>query len=542
MSEVNSLVLKFEPNTIEHLGVKMYSTIPPALAELVANSYDACAKNVYIKLYNTPEKKIIVTDDGTGMSFEEINNHFLRIGRNRRKEKQVSVCGRKPTGKKGLGKLALFGLGNVVEITTIQNGAKITFTLNYTDILNTDNAQYNPHFKTEKSEAPSGTSITLNQLKHKSPFSAEDYANSLARLFNFQAGDFNLSISLDDGIEITIDNKLKFNNINSEFEWTEIEFEKILTSNYANKSLINGKIITTEKPINPSLRGITLFSNGRMVNLPEFFGKSESSHFFSYATGFLNVDFVDDWDEDAISTNRQSIDWELEKSLELKKYLNELLTAIEKDWRKRREEKREEKIESNTGINLKKWKKTLPEDIKHNVDTLISKVKGSELDSSDQSNILLALYNIAPEFPLLQWRHLHPEIQSVSAKYYQDQHYYAAFIEALKRYVSAVKKKANKPNIGERNLMQAAFNGLLKVTEKFKKQDGSSFDSNTLQNIEEAQKMLSEGIVVGARHPLQHEEHEELKKSGLFTEKDCLDMLSLLSHLFKRLDDAKDIV
>ena len=30
----------------------------------------------------------------------------------------------------------------------------------------------------------------------------------------------------------------------------------------------------------------------------------------------------------------------------------------------------------------------------------------------------------------------------------------------------------------------------------------------------------------------------ELKETGLFTENDCLDILSLLSHLFRRLDDA----
>ncbi len=32
------LIMSFEANTIQHHGVKMYSTIPPALAELIANS------------------------------------------------------------------------------------------------------------------------------------------------------------------------------------------------------------------------------------------------------------------------------------------------------------------------------------------------------------------------------------------------------------------------------------------------------------------------------------------------------------------------
>ena len=42
---MEELVLKFEPKTIEHLGVKMYSTLPPALAELISNAYDADARD-----------------------------------------------------------------------------------------------------------------------------------------------------------------------------------------------------------------------------------------------------------------------------------------------------------------------------------------------------------------------------------------------------------------------------------------------------------------------------------------------------------------
>jgi len=44
------LIMTFEANTIKHLGVKMYSNMPPALAELIANAYDACATQVHINL------------------------------------------------------------------------------------------------------------------------------------------------------------------------------------------------------------------------------------------------------------------------------------------------------------------------------------------------------------------------------------------------------------------------------------------------------------------------------------------------------------
>ena len=45
------------------------------------------------------------------------------------------------------------------------------------------------------------------------------------------------------------------------------------TSEYFNK--LQGELLTSEKPITPSsgLRGITLFSRGKLVNAPEFFFK-----------------------------------------------------------------------------------------------------------------------------------------------------------------------------------------------------------------------------------------------------------------------------
>ena len=119
MSE-EKLQMSFEPTVIEHLGVKMYSHTVPAIAELIANAYDACATEVEVRLFDKPKHKIVIKDNGIGMSFDEINDFYLRIGRNRREEKQASPCGRIPTGKKGLGKLALFGLGNKIEISTIR--------------------------------------------------------------------------------------------------------------------------------------------------------------------------------------------------------------------------------------------------------------------------------------------------------------------------------------------------------------------------------------------------------------------------------------
>ena len=83
------LMMTFSPNTIEHLGIRMYSTLPPVLAELIANSYDADASLVEISLIDDQEnKEIVISDNGHGMSFNDINDKFLCIGRNRRDDER----------------------------------------------------------------------------------------------------------------------------------------------------------------------------------------------------------------------------------------------------------------------------------------------------------------------------------------------------------------------------------------------------------------------------------------------------------------------
>lgn len=537
MAEDNKLVMRFEPHTIEHLGVKMYSHTPPAIAELIANSYDACAKVVNIRLYSGEQFKIEVEDNGDGMTFDEVNDYFLRIGRNRRKEKQPNSCGRKPTGKKGLGKLALFGLGNKITIITKKENSQVKFTLDYNQILEWEGTDYTPTYETTDIGDETGTIIILEELKRKTNYPIEEYANSISKLFNFKDKDFKVFISLNDGESIEIHNKLKYENITPQFEWDFGEIKNIANSDYENKVI--GKLITTEKPLKPGLRGITLFANGRMVNSAEFFGRSESSHFYSYLTGWLDVDFIDDYPDDYISTDRQSLNWENEVTNKLKAYLSETLKALEQLWRKKRKELKEEKLKAETNIDIPTWLSNVPLEVRNELEPIINALDDSQLTTNQLTTTLKGLNTLVPQYPNLHWRHIHTELRSVSEQYYINRDYYGAFIEALKRYVSEVKKKSGKANIDERNLMQAVFNKrILSVTDNYKKTDGSEFDNRTIDNIEAAQQMLSEGIVAGGRNPIQHEEIRELNLTGLFSEKDCLDFLSILSHLMNRLENA----
>src|SRR5687767_3809930 len=96
-----------------HLGLQMYSGAVPALAELISNAYDAMARNVFITLpigraiENTDD--IVVSDDGHGMTFDESNDLYLTVGRDRRAaaddwtKAYNGLQPRKVQGRKGIG-------------------------------------------------------------------------------------------------------------------------------------------------------------------------------------------------------------------------------------------------------------------------------------------------------------------------------------------------------------------------------------------------------------------------------------------------------
>lgn len=542
--EEQKLMMSFDPQTIEHLGVKMYSQLPNAIAELIANSYDAESPEVHIILTdNEKEKSIAVVDKGVGMTFDEINDSFLRIGRKRRESDNGYSPNRlrKVTGRKGLGKLAFFGIGDTIQIITKKNGNCVIFTMNWDDIIHSQTPNYEPEFTQSPCNVQEqGTTIILTNLKRKTAFDVEGLANSLARLFDFFDDNFVADITLNKGEPILIDKSLRYKNIDAQFKWEIPDFIKD-GDHYMHQTHVTGELLATEKPLKPGLRGITLYAHGRMVNAPEFFGVGESSHFYSYLTGWLDVDFVDEQEDDIISTDRQSLSWDLPMTSELRDNLKLLLTSIERDWREKRKTERERKITEKTKVDVGKWYPTLTPDIQKGVEKIVSSVvENSELEDEKQSEVIGTLHILIPEYAQYHWRRLHQTVKDASYEDYKIEDFYRAVEEALKRYQTIVQTKAGVDEDGQK-LMLKVFgkdNAILSVTSPYRKSDGSEFTQSTKENIEDGQKFMSAGMMSGVRNPIAHEEVRELKGSGLFSENDCLDMLSLLSHLFRRLDDA----
>ncbi len=545
VNENNKLKLQFDIHTIEHLGVQMYKTLPPVLSELISNSYDADASNVIIIFDDSNENKTItVTDDGSGMTFEELNDSFLKIGRNRRKySKNTTAKGRKVTGRKGLGKLAIFGIANEIEIITVKNNLKNVFVMNLQEILSTDK-EYNPKILVHNKETDdiTGTTIILRDIQRKSAFDIEDLKESISKRFNFEDKEFCIELQKS-GVEtqrVTSDTKWEY--ITPQFDW-EFPQDDLSEEKYALSKGITGKIISTEKPLGEHQNGIFLYARGKLVNSNDFFGlKTTTSFAYNYFTGFINVDFIDDYDKDMITTNRDGLTWENEELDTLKQWLKDQLFNIAREWRIKREESKTKEINDTIDINYEGWVKTMPTKLQTEVNSLVGIIiKDDDIDETKTKTFLKELKNIVPEYPYFHWRNLHPKIREVSAEYYARGDYYNAFIAAAKNYKNAVKDKSKISENNDYKIMTSSFglNKILKVTSKYKyRPNGQPYSTDTLDGIEEAQMFLSQGVVKGGRNIISHEEISDLKISGLFTEKNCLDMLSILSYLYERLDDA----
>ncbi len=102
------------------LGQNLYSNAWAAISELVANGFDAGAKNVYVYIdaLTKNQSTIEVFDDGVGMSHEDLINYAV-VGRNRREsQKDQNIESYKIMGRKGIGKLAALFLSEDYYVIT----------------------------------------------------------------------------------------------------------------------------------------------------------------------------------------------------------------------------------------------------------------------------------------------------------------------------------------------------------------------------------------------------------------------------------------
>jgi molecular chaperone HtpG len=162
------------PNLIRTLGEYLYSDPNVALRELLQNAHDSCVvaesdapggRRSEIHVSADPfERILVVTDNGLGMTTEEVNKFLTVIGSSRTDQvrKRLEELGRKDIadrliGRFGIGLLSAFIVANRVEFKTLsrQLGSKLV-------VWECEGGSEYQIAEFENVDGVTGTNVTLN--------------------------------------------------------------------------------------------------------------------------------------------------------------------------------------------------------------------------------------------------------------------------------------------------------------------------------------------------------------------------------------------
>lgn len=374
-------LMRFAGELVKHLGLQMYSGPAPAIGELVSNAWDAVARNVWIDipLNRSIEEKdsIVIKDDGHGMTYEECNKAYLIIGRDRRRQEgdfSRSYNGLKPRklqSRKGIGKLAGFGIANRIEIRTVANGEISHFALDYDKITMSKQLveSYTPEPLLDdgkKTKEKPSTKIILSQLKLSRAIPEEQFRRSLARRFTILSSDFNVYVNKK---------LIKKEELDFEFRFPEKK-GKWETETLPNEYQIKWWAGFCKTPIqDEDARGFVVYVRGKMAQTPWFFDLSGGvwgQHGLQYLTGEIIADFLDITEgQDLIATDRGTVRWEEIIAVPLKEWGAKKVKELLNQWVEKRQKK---KIQSKKVRHYLEMSQQLPEREKNIFRSFVDKV------------------------------------------------------------------------------------------------------------------------------------------------------------------------
>jgi len=160
-----------EASLLEELGERLVAFPEVALTELIKNSYDADANTCTVSLSSD---KIVVKDDGNGMTEDEFLNFWMVVGTKSKIRNTISrKLNRKVSGSKGIGRFSVRFLGSNLHLSTTASGAHNTkYRIDAIfDWNKTDNQQSLSKIEIEytvskvSNSVKSGTTLTISELR-----------------------------------------------------------------------------------------------------------------------------------------------------------------------------------------------------------------------------------------------------------------------------------------------------------------------------------------------------------------------------------------
>ena len=428
MSERRPLVMKLSLNVLRHLGINLYSNVPAVLSEVVANAWDADAKQVRIELAKE-RARIVIGDDGCGMTRAEVVDRFLLVGYQRRigQPGPTPEKSRAPMGRKGIGKLSLFSIANEITVETNRDGERTALRMRLDDVraaIEDNEGEYRPEELRESGFAREhGTRITLGQLRRRQTIAtAEGLRKRLARRFSIIGPGHDFSITVN-GDEITPEDRGYHDRL--QYLWMYGDQSSIVSrcgnldeseSRGSSFPVPGGADLTVDGWLGTvqesgqlrdehgeNLNRIAIYVRGKMAQEDLLGDFTERGIYASYLIGELRVDGLDtatgrerEPDEDSATSSRQRIVEDDPRYVALKEFVAGELKFIQQRWSDLRRD-----AGSRIAMEIpevKEWADGLPREISGRAKSWLGKINRLRMDNLDERRQLTKHAVLAFEF------------------------------------------------------------------------------------------------------------------------------------------------
>lgn len=353
---------------VKHFGRNLYTSNPPAIAELVANAWDAYATNCTISVDNT-NTSLLITDNGIGMTDREFETRYAVSGTEKptdeiRKPDEFEL--RPYMGRKGIGKFSAFSLGDeyILYTKSIKDDNWKRIELKYKDMIideaikeipveyKNNLSEIGSKFDVDLSDLSHGTIIYIPTLRRKSTKATWDgLSDTLSRRFSANiSAKYNFKLNLN---STEIDLTAHYYDSNMEFvyyfgyskEEIQTRFKKVSEQDFFEqkqdffeKNHIKGWIGTVELPKNlkldddSSFGGVVVYINGKLAEENLFKNSANARISDSYIIGEIDADYLQNEEEDPVLSSREGLNYEIENVSELLNTVGEVRQKLINEW------------------------------------------------------------------------------------------------------------------------------------------------------------------------------------------------------------------
>ena len=470
-------------NVLNHLGLYLYSNTPAVLSEVIANAWDADAKTVRVD-FDLGAKTITITDDGHGMSQQDINDKYLYVGFEKRAAGgALTPAGRPPMGRKGIGKLSLFSIANEFSVFSRKRDCEDQALLMDAEALKGAIQQDDPSSPRVYEPTPTpfdanieqhGTSIRIRRLKkvRLTHGTIAALRKRIARRFAICGGMQGFRIVIE-GKEVTVADRDYFHKARFLFQYGDYDyaqhcgnldtddetgdklaFPRCSRFDAQGKARADGEYdvrgwIGIARHSNDldgrgrddNLNKITVLVRGK-VALEDILQEFRLGGMITkYIYGEINADFLDDDDEDDIATSsRQSLSVDDPRYIALRSFIDEELRHIWNRTNRRKDKKGlEQALSSNP--HIRQWYDGLrPHSLKDSAKRVFATIDKASVDEAHKQQLyadgILA-------FETLKMSHALDRLEKVDAEHLDSFLEYLADVDSIEaaRYFEIVQER-----------------------------------------------------------------------------------------------------